>query len=167
MANMASIMADIGDRSAPAAAGAGRRAGPSRICIGISSSPPSPGSPHAGARRPQHWPAPSALARHGPRRRDLRTALTSPRETELEGGLGFWKLLEAECWWRGEAAGWCVIAVMNGFGGFSLAAIWSLENPAAVEERDDTMIFCAIRLSSRRPRLAMARDQGPGCPSLG
>ena len=54
---MASIMADIGDRSAPAADGAARRAGPSRICIGISSSPPSPRIARAGARRPQHGPA--------------------------------------------------------------------------------------------------------------
>ena len=57
MASMASIMADIGDRSAPTADGAGRRPGPSRICIGISSAPPSPRIPHAGARRPQHGPA--------------------------------------------------------------------------------------------------------------
>jgi hypothetical protein len=86
---MASIIADIGDRSAPAADGGGRRAGPSRICIGISSSPPPfPGSPHAAARHA------SARARHGPRRRDLRAAPESSGVRVRGEVPRLWKLVE-------------------------------------------------------------------------
>lgn len=129
VANMASIIADIGDRSAPAADGGGRRAGPSRICIGISSSPPPfPGSPHAAARHA------SARARHGPRRRDLRAAPESSGVRVRGEVPRLWKLVEPAAAAAGGAveggsargAGWCVT---NGFGSFSPAAIWKLEKP--------------------------------------
>uniref|UniRef100_A0A0A9CFV6 Uncharacterized protein n=1 Tax=Arundo donax TaxID=35708 RepID=A0A0A9CFV6_ARUDO len=85
VANMVSIIADIGERSAPAADGAGSRVRPSRICIGISSSTPALTQiPRAGAPL-------SGLDRHGPHRRDLRTAFVNPPETgtaAAEGSFG-------------------------------------------------------------------------------
>jgi hypothetical protein len=98
VANMASIMADIGDRSAPAADGAARRAGPSRICIGISSPPPSPRIPHAGSRRPQHGPAMGPAAEiSGPRPPVPRRPWVLEGSRTRRGG---------SCWWRGGSEGW-------------------------------------------------------------
>ena len=95
VANMASIMADIGDRSAPAADGACRRAGPSRICIGISSLETFTCS----RPRTQHGPAMAT---------DDEISEAAFRKLRRPGVVWFRKLVEAATgewwWWRWRSA---------------------------------------------------------------
>ena len=139
VANIASIMADIGDRSAPAADGAARRAGPSRICIGISSSPPFPGS-RTPARRSQHGPAMGPAAEISepvppilPRPRVRGRPWVPEASRTRRGGV----MIMAQ----GSRGGSRPVGALRTVSMvFALAAIWNLENPMEPcwKEKDDT-----------------------------